>query len=98
MTMRDVLRALAAYDKQYPQNDYPRSRPSQKSWLENDRYSHALEYKGRLYPPKMIFSLVTGERTAHFNTREALVAFGQVEDKGLKVVPKPGAVRRRSRP
>lgn len=88
----DVLRAMRIYDQQYPTNDYPRTRPGQKSWLERDRYSQALQHSERLYPPKKIWSLITGADIRDFNTQSATRI---LEGLGSTISEKPGSVRSR---
>ena len=86
MASRDVaLRAMREYDRQFPSNDYD-------NWLDSGRYSVAIEHGGKLYPPKKVWSNMTGEQTRDFNTRTATREF---EDMGFTIVEKPGAIRHR---
>lgn len=80
---QSILRALREYDRQYPLNDYD-------NWLNSNRYSVALEWGGRLYPPKKVYEIMTGEETPNFNTQNAT---GEFEDWGFKIIDKPGATR-----
>ena len=55
-----VLRAMAAFDAEYPNpNDY-------QSWLDNRTYLYAVVHADRPYPPKHILSEITGVPTADF--------------------------------
>jgi hypothetical protein len=64
VTRQGILDALHEFSRHYPDtNNYAR-------WLDNPAYKYAVEYDGRLYPPKHILSTVTGVPTAHFNGGE----------------------------
>ena len=56
ITDEQVRSGIALYDREYPLNDYPRTkeRPHVKTWLENDTYVYAIRYGGKCYPPKHI--------------------------------------------
>jgi len=62
ITDEQVRNAIALYDSEYPDNDYPRTSesPHIKTWLENNNYDYALRYEGRCYPPKKILWLAIG--------------------------------------
>ena len=57
-----VCAAIAQYDLQYPENDYPRtdSSPHIQTWFENSTYTFAVRYEGKCYPPKPILRLAIG--------------------------------------
>ena len=52
VTKRAIIQALEEYDSDYPNNDY-------ENWLENTNYKYAVNYKGRIYPPKYIMGKAT---------------------------------------
>ncbi len=65
-TRSDILRALAEFDKQYPDtNQY-------EHWLDNKAYYYAIRYGGRLYPPKHIFREATGKSVDELKMSEQL--------------------------
>jgi len=64
VTRDEVITALKAFASAYPEpNGYER-------WLEKDTYLYAIDYQGRLYPPKHILSVVTGIPTSEFSGGE----------------------------
>ena len=62
ITDKQVRKAIAQYDEEYPLNDYPRTapKPQAKTWLENGAYHFAIKYLGRCYPPKKILWAAIG--------------------------------------
>lgn len=57
----DVLRAMSAFDREWPQAHL------YDDWLSKRNYRYALSYDGRLYPPKRILSLATGVSVREFS-------------------------------
>lgn len=57
-----VRAAIAQYDIQYPENDYPRTEtsPHIQTWFQNSTYTFAIRYEGECYPPKPILRLAIG--------------------------------------
>lgn len=56
-----VVRELEKFDAEYPDtNNYD-------NWLEDNSYKYALEHRGKLYPPKYIFSRLTGIDVSEFS-------------------------------
>jgi 5-methylcytosine-specific restriction enzyme B len=53
ISSNDVLKALEAFNKQYPSSEY-------KNWLYNESYKFALKHDNKFYPPKYILSQITG--------------------------------------
>jgi hypothetical protein len=100
VTDAQVRRALARYDREYPANDYPRTRerPHVKTWLENRAYKHAIRYRGRHYPQKLILRLAieSGLQAGHrsFDVGRAGKVHRVLEKLGFEIVPKPGYEKR----
>ncbi|MBK8902101.1 MAG: hypothetical protein IPM53_13020 [Anaerolineaceae bacterium] len=64
VTRDAVLRALRKFEQDYPDtNDYD-------SWLEKKNYQYAVQFNGRLFPPKYILSEVSGTSTKEFTGGE----------------------------
>ena len=64
ITQQAILNALEAFASLYPNtNDF-------EGWLDNDAYHYAIDYKGKLYPPKHILSETTGISTTEFSGGE----------------------------
>lgn len=78
---QDILKAIDKYDVDFPNNDYDH-------WLGKHIYKYALEYKGRLYPPKYIMSLVIGIPTTRFYGGKDKVN-RCFERQGFNIIPKP---------
>ena len=75
-----IIRALKRFDSEYPDtNDY-------RSWLENRVYKYALQYEGKLYPPKPIVRLARGCDRLDFEVGEA---FRVLRRLGFEVIDKP---------
>ncbi|MEO8610943.1 MAG: HNH endonuclease [Chloroflexota bacterium] len=81
VTYQAVHEALQDFDEQYPNpSDYDQ-------WIDKDGYKYALEFAGRLYPPKHILSVVTGIDVSRFSGGDQTNrVFQQL---GLVVVEKP---------
>ncbi|MBZ0307687.1 MAG: hypothetical protein K8I82_16590 [Anaerolineae bacterium] len=79
-TRSDILRALAEFDKKYPDtNQY-------ENWLDNAAYQYAIRYQGKLYPPKHIFREAVGNRIDELKMSEQL---RQVfKDLGFEIIDK----------
>jgi hypothetical protein len=96
VTDAQVRRALARYDREYPANDYPRTRerPHVKTWLENRNYRHAIRYRGRHYPQKLILRLAieSGLQAGYrsFDVGRAGKVHRVLQKLGFEIVPKPG--------
>jgi hypothetical protein len=59
VTHNSILRSIEHFNNEYPNtNMYPNTK-GKKGWIENQNYLYAIEYKGKLYPPKYIMSLAT---------------------------------------
>lgn len=64
----DVLRALAAFDRQYPDESLFTASPRQRmSWLENRACLYALLHEGKYYPPKEILFRMSNAEKLDFN-------------------------------
>jgi len=64
ITRQQVIQALEEFDFTYPaSNDF-------ENWLESGNYHYALDYEGKLYPPKYILSVVSGESVETFSGGE----------------------------
>jgi hypothetical protein len=61
ITRQQVEDALREFARQYPDPE------SYENWLQNNNYKFAISYKGRLYPPKYILSMITGIPTPKFS-------------------------------
>jgi hypothetical protein len=79
MTRQDILNAIAAYNRQFPNNDYD-------SWRSKGTYHWAVSHGGRLYPPKWLVAQVSHEATPNFHTNSALRRLRQC---GFACVVKP---------
>ena len=80
ITRQKTLDALRWFDSQYPDtNDY-------RSWLENRVYKYALQYEGKLYPPKFIVRLARACEQLDFEAGEAFRVLRQL---GFEVIDKP---------
>ena len=96
VTDEQVRRALARYDREYPSNEYPRTRerPHVKTWLENRSYKYAIRHRDRYYPQKLILRLAieTGPRAGYrsFDVGRAGNVRRVLEKLGFEIVPKPG--------
>ena len=56
-----VIRVMDDFDDCYPStNQYD-------NWLDNRNFIYAIHYRGRLYPPKHILSVVSGIPTYQFH-------------------------------
>lgn len=64
VTRQAILDALHEFARQHPDTD------TYDSWLEKGTYKYAIQYDGRMYPPKHILSMATGIPTADFNGGE----------------------------
>ena len=78
----DLLKTMRRFDAEYPDwRDYD-------DWLSRATYKYAVRHEGRLYPPKLILSMLTGVDRMKFN------GGGQTnsvfERLGFEVVDKPG--------
>jgi hypothetical protein len=81
VTDRDIITATKRYDQQYPvTNDYD-------GWLNNGRYKWALRRRGRLYPPKLILSRVSGKYVGDFSGGDQ--ANRVFDDLGFLIIRKP---------
>jgi hypothetical protein len=102
VTGAQVRRAIARYDREYPANDYPRTRerPHVKTWLENRSYKHAIRYRDRYYPQKLILRLAIEAglqaRYRSFDVGRAGKVHRVLEKLGFEIVPKPGYEKRGS--
>jgi len=76
-----ILKALSEFAALYPNtNDYD-------EWLEKGTYHFAIEFNGKLYPPKHILSQVSGFDTSTFGGgEETNRVFRKL---GFNVVDKP---------
>ncbi|MCC6606170.1 MAG: hypothetical protein IT327_23390 [Anaerolineae bacterium] len=64
VTRDAVLRVLRQFEKDYPEaNDYDH-------WLDKATYKYAVQFNGRLFPPKYILSEVSGTSTKEFTGGE----------------------------
>jgi hypothetical protein len=64
VTRDAVLRALRQFEKDYPEaNDYDH-------WLDMATYKYAVQFNGRLFPPKYILSEASGFPTQQLNGGE----------------------------
>lgn len=64
ISQSEVIRALREFMEMYPDpNQY-------ENWMEKDNYKYAIDYEGRLYPPKHILSRVSGVSTQEFSGGE----------------------------
>lgn len=81
VTYQAVHEALQDFDEKYPNpSDYDQ-------WIDKDGYKYALEFAGRLYPPKHMLSVVTGIDVSRFSGGDQTNrVFQQL---GLVVVEKP---------
>lgn len=61
ITSQDVVGVLEEFQAKYP------NPASYRNWLQNQTYKYALEYQGRLYPPKYLLSQVTGIDSSEFS-------------------------------
>ena len=61
ITYQAVNETLKDFDDKYPDTS------AYDQWLEKDGYKYALEFGGKLYPPKHILSLVTGIDVSRFS-------------------------------
>jgi hypothetical protein len=57
----DVLRAISAFDREWPETHL------YDDWLSKRTYRYALSYNDRLYPPKRILNLATGVSLREFS-------------------------------
>lgn len=79
-TRSDILRALAEFDKKYPDtNQY-------ENWLDNATYQYAIRYQGKLYPPKYIFREATGNSVDELHMNEQLRR--DFKDLGFEIIDK----------
>lgn len=84
VTYQAVHEALLDFDEKYPNpGDYDQ-------WIDKDGYKYALEFAGRLYPPKHILSVVTGIDVSQFSGGEQTNRIFQ--ELGLVIVEKPKGV------
>ncbi len=60
VTQAAVISALESFASAYPDPNAYKELNTQKGWLENDAYHHAIDYQNRLYPPKHILREITG--------------------------------------
>ena len=81
ITYQAVYNTLQHFNEKYPDPyDY-------EQWLDKDVYKYALEFGGRLYPPKHILSEVTGISKSDFSGGEPTnCVFRQL---GLTIIYKP---------
>ena len=77
-----MLRALAAFDREWPQTHL------YDDWLSKSSYRYALRFNGRLYPPKRILNLATGVSLQSFNGGVAQTN-RKLRSLGFEVIPKP---------
>lgn len=61
VTFEVVVQALRQFDSDYPESNM------YKSWLDRNTYKYAIDFNGKLYPPKHILYMVTGVETTHFS-------------------------------
>jgi hypothetical protein len=80
MTRDDVLKAMADYRQEFPNNDYD-------LWTDKDTYKWAVEHDGHYYPVKWLVARVMGVQTPELNTHND--ATRALQKLGFKVVPKP---------
>jgi hypothetical protein len=64
ITRQQVLDALQEFRNKYPDPN------SYEEGLEKDSYKYAIEYDGRLYPPKIMLSNISGESVATYSGGE----------------------------
>lgn len=64
ITRYDVIAALEHFDALYDNSS------EYENWLEKDYYRYAVEYNGRLYPPKHILSQVAESGATDFEGGE----------------------------
>jgi 5-methylcytosine-specific restriction protein A len=87
ITSQDVLRVLVEFQAKYPNpNDY-------QNWLYNQAYKYALDYQGRLYPPKPILSQITGIDVSEFSGGEATNSVFQDLGFRMKAIRNPSWAR-----
>jgi len=61
VTKQAVVKSLEAFASLYPNpNDYDH-------WLDKQSYRYAIDYEGKLYPPKHILSEITGISTTEYS-------------------------------
>lgn len=81
ITYDAVRQTLKEFNDNYPNpNDYDQ-------WLERDGYKYALEFGGRLYPPKYILSEITGFPITDFSGGDQTNRV--FEQLGMVIVDKP---------
>jgi hypothetical protein len=64
VTRKQVIDALHEFVQKYPDTD------TYENWLQKGSYKYAIQYDGRVYPPKHVLSVVTGIPTTDFNGGE----------------------------
>lgn len=79
-----MLRALAAFDREWPATHL------YDDWLSKGSYRFALRFNGRLYPPKKVLSLATGVSLQSFNGGVAQTN-RILRSLGFEVISKPAS-------
>jgi hypothetical protein len=77
LTREAVERAIADYRAEHLDTSQYRN------WLDNKSYHSALEYEGKLYPPKRVVEMAVNRKV------HGLSAKAHLEHLGYSVIPKP---------
>ena len=85
VTRQHVLDAIRKFDWKYPDTS------KYRNWLKNDFYKTALDFNGKLYPPKIILNIATEVGLDQFTGGVGSETYKILTKLGFVIIEKPNS-------